>query len=493
MEPSSRRERRALAGLALGIALAAGAAAQDTGGKPGAASLEIGAEELSARIGIPLGASSGFGFRIDADSEAAEARAFLELGSGVGGRPVLAAGPGAPAGAARFILDPASPATLSPGPPIAIDRSMGSGRAAMALGSGRLFAFAIGEAEEPLVSARFPGLRDEGGEAVTAGRAEALAAGLVLYGPGARGGWSVLVDASSREPEGGGEGWSPDPPPERGGTILHAAFVARRKGDGGEAGVAIAASAGRLDGSALAARVQARGEAGPISLNVSIGAAGPGYRGLFGEFPAAAFLSRIEAKLRLRRSSSVSLIREDRAEREGRLSAPAWGSSDSIEASIAIKEGLSCALSGKLRREPPDAQAGSGAPAIPSGELSLSVSRRAGGSGTTRSKLGASVGWKGGEAGARLGLDASFARDNGESWPSIELGLKADFPGAGDAASAPSVRGSLEIAFPLGPTRELSLDLALPSGGLALAPTAKEGTAPSVEVSIVYRASLPPR
>jgi len=491
--------------LVLIFALASDPESQEAEGLPGSAWMELGSGEISARLGFEPGGASGFGLRLDADAEAAEARAFVELGSDRAGRPFLAAGPGTPAGALRFVLDPTSPATLSPGLPIVVDRGMESGRAALRVGAGLVQSFAIAEAEGPLFSARLSGLKAE--ETTAESGPSGAAVGLALGGAYSGGEWSALVDASSRASEEGGEGWSPEPRPDRGGTVFHAAIVARRSTGSGDAGAAIAASAGALEGSGLAARVQAAGRIGPVSLNASFGAASAAYRDLFGSPPDDLVRGKVEARFALRRSSSISISREAYAERDGELTAPSWGHSDSIAFRIAVREGLSCALAGALLREPPDRDALAAArPGDSSGKLALSVSRRvdeaaspragARAVGTTRSKAEAALRWKDEGAGGRLdGLDlaVSFRRDNGAGWPSLGLDLKAGLMGEGDPLAVPIVYGRLGIGVPLGSSRELSLEVSLPSGGVALALLPKGAAAPAAEVSIGYRASFPSR
>jgi hypothetical protein len=472
-------ERRFLASLALGLSLAAWAAPSESRPLEGTASAELDEESMDLALRVRLGSASTFGLRIGAEAELVEARAFLELGEG--GGPSLAFGPASPAGALRFLLDPASAAALSAGPPVSIDGSLEAGRAALMIGSEGLRAFAIGETD--------------GAEAIVP---RAAAAGIAVGGSYRGFAWSALADASSRDGEEGGGGWSPEPRPDSGGTLAHAAILARRATMGGEARAAIAASTGALEGTGLAARVQARGTAGPISLNLSLGACGAAYRGLFGEAPRDSLRCRTEARLALRRSASLSAAWEGVAERTGRLTSPSWGSSGSLSATVPVDEGLSCSIGGIARSDPPAA-------GLSSAELSMAIARRSEAplGGATRSSLRASAEWKRGEEGIAMegcGLTADFSRDNGERWPSAAARLALDFPV--ESGSALVARGWLEASLPLGPgfrpdagslpaaSRRISIRLDLPATGIALVPLAHGEAAPAPSASIAYRASF---
>jgi hypothetical protein len=483
-------ERRFLASLALGLSLAAWAVPRESRPLEGTASAELDEESMDLALRVRLGPASAFGLRIGAEAELVEAKAFLELGEGGGSS--LAFGPASPAGALRFLLDPASAAALSAGPPVSVDGSLEAGRAALMIGSEGLRAFAIGESD--------------GAEAMVL---RAAAAGIAVGGSGRLFAWSALADASSRDGEEGGGGWSPEPRPDSGGTLAHAAILARRAMEGGEARAAIAASTGALEGTGLAARVQARGTAGPVSLNLSIGACGAAYRGLFGEAPRDALRCRAEARLALRRSASLSAAAELFAERSGRLTAPSWGSSGSLSAKVPVDEGVSCSFEGIARADPPaaggDAADLGAAAGLSSAKVSMAIARRSEAplGGATRSSLRASAEWKRVEEGIAMegfGLTADFSRDNGERWPSAAARLALDFPV--ESGSALVARGWLEASLPLGASqppgpgfrpgtsRRISIRLDLPAAGIALVPLAQGEAAPAFSASIAYRASL---
>jgi hypothetical protein len=480
--------RRSLVPLALGLSLAAWAASPESHPVQGSASAELDGEGMELGLRIRPGPASAFGLRLEAEAEAAEARLFLALGDD--GGPFLAFGPATPAGALRFIIDPASSTALAAGLPVDIDASMRAGRAALIVGTGPVRAFAVGESDGPLFSFRAAGLAGEPEEA-PALPPRAAAAGIAVGGSGRGFAWSAVADASSRDGEEGGGGWSPDPRPDPGGMLAHAAFAASRRAGRGEARAAIAASAGRLEGTGLAAKVQARGSAGPISLDLSMGACGAAYRGLFGDAPADAFRGRAEARLALRRSASVSVSLEGFAERNGWLTAPSWGSSGSLSAAVPVDEGLSCSVRGTARADP----RGGGS----SAELSMALARRREDSrgNATRASLLASASWEDGAEGIAmeaLELRADFSRDNVGRWPSAASRLELGLPtGPGSPVVA---RGWLEASLPLGPgfrrgtSRRISIRLDLPSAGVDLVPLAEGKAAPAFAASIAYRASF---
>ena len=236
----------------------------------GSASVGLGREELGVELALEPGASSRMGLSLDAEAESARLRAFLELGLGEGGQAALSIGPASPEGCLRFILDPLSAAALSAALPLRIDRSMESGRGAVSVGTARLSAFAIASGGGSPLSVGIAGAGP--GAPAESSRIEAAALGVAARGSIAGSSWAAAADASSRPPDGGGDGWKPDRPSDIGGRVAHAAFLARRDLGAASASAAFALSAGALAGPALAAKLQAERRLGPVSLNASIGA-----------------------------------------------------------------------------------------------------------------------------------------------------------------------------------------------------------------------------
>jgi hypothetical protein len=473
----------------------------------GSAYASLGEDELAFRLSLgdaspARGYSLGLG--LDGDAGGAAISGYFSLGSlgeaGPGNAMPqgIAAGPGSVSGAARILLDPTSPTALASGSPVELDRSLQSRCAVLGLRSGPLSLFAAAEGRGAVA------LATKGG--VEARKLGAAAAGLSLGWPLADGlelqGLAALSCGGASAPA--SSGWRPDPsasPAINAGddeARLSAALLAQSRRSTGASLFALVGSYGRLSGPGLAFRLESRENAGPFSLRLAAGTAGPAFRELAGPRQERLLAARAEARLAMRRASSLSASVEAEAAGESILYAPIWGKKASLRLILPAGAEDGRFIDTRLDAERPGR--GAGASGSAGGCWSLALARKAEAGGRSGSatggakpasssmRLGYELRWDSRVAGLELSLETELAGEGG--LPSLGLDLSVDLLEEGEADSPALATGGARLRFPFGEGASLELRAALPEAGVILAPASGGGQAASPAFSLRYRASI---
>jgi len=455
----------------------------DPGG--GTMSATLARDELGLQLRFNPDAHSRFGFSLHADAEYVDVRSFLELGADSSDYSRMTIGPGSASGLLRFLFHPTSETAMTMGSPVAIDRSMEASKAVLGLGTENVRAFAIAEGRESLWKVYIPSLEADGVE--TARSIKASAVGFALTGSVGAVDWAALADTSYRAPGSEDEGWTVETRPDVGGGLCHAAFAVRRTGPSSSSLAAFAASAGRLEGSGFAARLQSTSKVGPLSLSLSMSGASPFFRPPFGGQADAFFRAHGELVYNQTRKIKITYECDEVAEGEGLVSAPKWISSQSCTVSTYLGGGRKLRVSGSL--------GGSAEPLI-----SALFSRQSampalpGGSdhGSARSTFEVTLRFD--KEGAHRPLPEfgiGISRTYGRRLPSFKIDAKLGYPSGADPEKPPTARGSLEITFPAAEGRLVYVKAALPDSGIKLSPYSHyEEAIGCLEISFGFRAAF---
>ncbi len=427
-----------------------------------AAGLDSGAGtyDLSACLSIASGSPAGAG-----------------LPRGLG----LSAGTGSVEGSLRFLADPGSPSFLADGYPVILDYSLRSRSAVLRLDAGPLCLFAAQKGEGAFSFASGPdaGRREPGPAAGGASlrwgfgesRLEALAAASYGDGPSEGSGWAASLSSS------------PALDPSDGSPLAQAALLWSRDGDGGDALCAGAFSYGRLFGPGLAARLEARESAGPLSLRLLASAASPRYRALFAERQDRLAAACAEARLAMRRSSSLGLSFSEEAMSRGLFYSPSWDGKAALDLVLPLgaKPGRLFETKLSLPLAAAD-EAGEGSWSVLLRKKSRSPSA------STSSSLEASILWSDTFGGLSLDFSARAAGEGG--LPAIALDLSLELFAEGSAASPVIAEGWIELSLPWGSSGSLSLKASLPEAGTVLAPVLSASRSAGAESGRAFALSL---
>jgi hypothetical protein len=414
----------------------------------------------STYLGLGLEAKDG-----DMGLEAA-----CSLGRVEGGGGTLIAGPGSASGALRILVDPTSGATLSRSSLVELDRSFASRGRVLCIGGGPISLFALSKGR---------GLARE---------LEAAAAGLSfgLSAPG--GGFSALAAASFSGPGPSSDTWCPDPgsSPALNAVdgyhpCLSAALLAERRRASGSALAGIGASYGHLAGPGLALRLQSTEILGPLSLSLAAGAASDSFRELAGPRQERLFGASAEARLAMRRASSLSASIEAEARGRGLLYTPLWGRKGALKLILPVGAEGRLFDTGFEAESPTEGMSG--------GSWSMGLARRAREGGCSSSMwIGAALRWESAMNGVKFSLKTELEGEGG--LPHLGLDLDIDTFDGGSAASPFLATGGASLELPCGRGAALELLASLPEEGTALSPGKGEGKLPTPDLRLRYRASI---
>jgi hypothetical protein len=481
MPPFASRTARAICLSCAALAAGPPAGPESIATWKGSAYSYIGEDELRMRLALGK-ASSSLDVGLETDGKDLGLGGGLSLASSAGGSEMIA-GLGSVSGIARVLVDPTAPAALSLSDPVALDPSLESRSSVLGLRAGPLSLFGI---------AYGAGISRE---------LEAAAAGLAYGYSGSEGGVSAIAAASYAAGSASLSGWRPDPAASPGGNMadgrrpcLNAALVAERHGYSSAAIAAIAASYGRLAGPGLALRLDARETAGAFTLRVSASAAASSFRELAGPRQERLFDACAEARIAMRRASSLSLSVESQAWGASRFYAPALGRKGGVKVILPLGGMSRSFFETRIEADsPPEGEGG--------GSWSIALARRADECGGTRPissaarspsssmSFGGSLKWDSSFAGLELSMKTEVEGEGG--LPSLGLDASLDLYGKGRLDSPVLARGGAHARFPFGPGASIELDASLPEKGIALAPSRGGGRAPPLVLCLRYRASFP--
>lgn len=462
---------------------------------PGRFIFDLASESLAARLTLGSSGADFVGLSLGADEESADLRCALRIRGETGsGGSFIAVGPGAPSGSLRLLSDPLSSGLLSSrGGPVALSPSLESGTAVLGLGvvrpapggvcdeSFEAFALAGGAGGGLLLRrAQFA----ESSEDIPF-EPRYLAAGLGGGVSDGEGRWSALVAASARRGTSGSGGWEPDIPADPAGLVLHGALVRERWTESTRVLFGFVASAGRLEGPGLAARIEADAREGPLFLRIAASRAGTGFRVLSGSYPERSLSLAGDIRLALKRASSLTCALRLEMPRTDAGDPPLFGGSARCAYSLPLYAGDGTRVLWprlELSRSP-------GADVRT--ELGFGLKGKRDGKGTNLD-LALLLGGENGMDGLRVALDSATRGAARGLGADFELGLS--WLEEGDPNTAPRADAALRLEFPLpapsaGRT-SLRLELSCPEGGVILAPFLPDEAAPILEWSIRYVAEL---
>ena len=393
----------------------------------------------------------------------------LSLGTLEGAGTGILLGPGSVSGITRVLVDPTSPTALSQGAPVELDKALESRTSVLGLHAGPVSLFAL---------AGGSGLSRE---------LTASAAGISCGVSGPGGGVSAIAAVSHGKAATPASGWRTDPSVCPAATIVDqpafsAALVADRNRGTGASLMALAASYGRLTGPGLAFRMESRDTIGPIRLRVAAGVAGSTYRELLGPRQERLLDAVAEARLSMRRSSSLSAAVETQATASGLLYAPLWGRRGSLTLVLPTGGGA-----GSFFQTQVDVDGPSEGPKGGSWSMQLVRKDKEYGA-SSRASLGGTLRWEAGLSGVNLSMETELSGIGG--LPTLGLDLSLDFFSGGKPESSVTATGGLRIALPFGRGASLELDVSLPENGVPLGPSRASGPAFSPVLGLRYRASV---
>ena len=443
-------------------------ATEGSGQARASAYASLGADALAMRMSL-AGASSYLGFGIEAEDGELGLSGCLGLGAAEGAGTGILLGPGSVAGITRVLVDPTSPTALTQGSPVELDKSLESRTSVLGIHAGPVSLFALAEGS---------GISRELG---------ASAAGVTCGVSGPGGGVSAITAVSYGKASAPASGWRPDPSACPVATIvdqpaLSAAIVADRRGGMGDSIVALAASYGRLAGPGLAFRMESRDIFGPVRLRVAAGVAGSAYREMLGPRQERLLDAVAEARLSMRRSSSLSAAVETQATASGLLYAPLWGRRGSL--ALVLPTG---GRAGSYFQTQVDAESPVEGPKGGSWSTQLVRKDKEYGA-SSRASLGGTLRWEAGLSGVNLSMETELSGIGG--LPTLGLDLSLELFGGGKPESPVTATGGLRIALPFGRGASLELDVSLPENGVPLGPSRASGLAFSPVLRLRYRASV---
>jgi hypothetical protein len=420
---------------------------------------------------------------LESGGEGSYLEACLRLASDREEGPILVAGPGSASGRLRLLVDPASTAALSSGAPIDLDRSLASRSSVLGLQAGPFSLFGIAEGRGPIAFSSRPSASEAGHGG---GRVLEAAAGGCSLGwtkPGFR--LETLAAASYPKAPSPSSGWRPDPysSPALGSgasPLAGAAVIAEKLSDTGGSLAAVSGSYGRLAGPGLAFRLESRETAGRFDLRLRASGASPAYRALYGDPQERLAVAVAEARLAMRRATSVSASMEIEAAGQGLGYGPRWGESGALRIvlPLGIEDLRVFESKVEAHRSPGDAGGGSWA---------LSVGRGGAEEGGSTS-MGAAFRMGRTFEGLTLKLATKAAMEGG--LPRLGLDLALELFAGGRTSSPVLATGGIGLEFPWGETGELELDADLPEGGFALEPLSDAPTSSAIALRLRYRASF---
>jgi hypothetical protein len=427
----------------------------------------LGADALAMRLSL-AGASSYLGFGIEAEDGELGLSGCLGLGAFEGPGTGILLGPGSVAGITRALVDPTSPTALTQGSPVELDKSLESRTSVLGIHAGPVFLFALAEGS---------GISRELGSS---------AAGISCGVSGPDGGVAAITAVSYGKSAAPVSGWRPDPSACPAATIVDqpafsAAIVADRRGGTGASLVALAASYGRIAGPGIAFRMESREVMGPFRLRVAAGVAASSFRELLGPRQERLLEAIAEARLAMRRSSSLRATVETQAKASGLLYAPLWGKRGSL--ALLLPTG---GVAGGFFQTRVDVDAPSEGPRGGSWSLQLVRKSREHGA-SSQASLGGSLRWESALSGVDLSLQTELAGQGG--LPVLSLDLSLEVFGGGKPESPVAATGGLRIALPFGRGASLELNVSLPENGVPLGPSRASGPAFSPVLGLRYRAS----
>lgn len=474
-----RPSRALLLGLSVAILFfCPSASAQDGRGMRASAYSSLGAGDLSMRLS--LGGPFGYaGVGLEAKGEELGLEGALNLQAPDGGGARLIAGPGSASGPLRLLVDPTSPTPLSAGETVELDRSFESRTSVLEFGAGPLSLFALSK-----------------GNGI-ARALEAAAAGLACGFSGSRGGIH-FVAAASREGEAAeSSGWRPDPSGAPASSLVDparagygAALVADSRSGSNVSAFSVAATYGRLDVPSLAFRLESREVMGLCDIRLAASSAAPSFRELAGPREERLLDASAEARLAMRRASSLAASIEAQAKSGSLLYAPMWGRKGTLRLILPVGGGGILDTSLDAERKPEGAGAGTWSLALVEKAEEKGASRMKT-SFTSSLRLCGSLQWDSSFRGLGLEIETELAGDEG--LPALGLDLSLDLFDGGRRESPALATGGASLEFPFGHDASLELKLSLPERGIVLAPAPSTGPS-SVERPVIrvrYRASLP--
>jgi hypothetical protein len=438
-------------------------------------------DSLALRLGLGRGPSY-LGLGLDSSEDGAFLEGCLFLAADREGGPSLAAGPGSASGSLRLLADPASTTALSMGAPVALDRSLESRTAVLDLQAGPLSLFGIAGGRGPIAFASKARGEERSMGAVAGGFSLGIARDAYRI--------EALTAASYAKPAAPSSGWQPDAYASpalnscgAGEPLAEAALLVERSGKEGGALAALSGSYGALAGPALAFRLQARETVGPLDLRIRAAAASPGFRVLFGAPERRLAGAAAEARLAMRRASSVSVSAEAEAAGQGLRYAPSWGESAAVKLVLPLGIETVGAVESRLEaRFPAEGERG--------GSCAFAYGRGEAEEGG-QARVEARLDWGRAVEGLELALSTEAAARGG--LPSLCLDLGLELFDGGRASSPVLAKGGLGLALPCGLGGFLELDVDLPEAGVALEPRAAPpgGPAPTeLAFRLRYKASF---
>ena len=428
----------------------------------------LGAQALAMRLSLAV-ASSYLGFGIEAKEGEMGLAGCLSLGTLEGKGTGILLGPGSVSGITRVLVDPTSPTALSQGSPVELDKALESRTSVLGLHAGPVSLFALAEGA---------GLSRELG---------ASAVGMSCGVSGPDGGLSAIAAVSYGKAATPASGWRPDPSACPAAIIVDqpafsAALVANRQGGMGASLMALAASYGRLAGPGIAFRMESREIFGPIRLRVAAGVAGSAFRELLGPRQEKLVDVIAEARLSMRRSSSLSAVVETQATASGLLYAPLWGKRGSLALVLPTGGGAGSFFQSRVEVDGP-----SEGPKGGSWSMQLVGKDKEYGA-SSQASISGSLHWETALSGLNLSLETELFGQGG--FPVLGLDLTLEFFGGGKPESPVAATGGLLIVLPFGRGASLELDVSLPEKGLVLAPSVATAQTDPLVVGIRYRVSV---
>ncbi len=418
-------------------------------------------DELGLKAVLGRGASSlGLGF--ETQGEGREFAACLRLEPGGEAGPLLLAGRGSASGPSRLLVDPCSSARLGLGAPVELDSSLESKTSVAALGSGPLSIFAL-----------LPKPASTG--------VEEACAGLSLELPLARGSLGAVGAAYFEGVQTEPSGWLPQPSAsplvraaDRKEPCFSGALISRGQAGGAWSLAALAASYGRVAGQGLAFRLEAGELLGPLSLRSAAAVAGAGFRELEGPRSRQRLEALLEARLALRRASSLSLLVEGQAEGESLMYSPLWGQREAFLLSLPLGASAASLEAGLKLASPCAAASG--------GSLSLALKRGPGAEEGGRARLGVELDWESRVSGLGLELETGLAGRGG--LPLLGLDLALTLLDKGSLESPVLAKAETSLALPFGQGGRIELRAILPQRSLGPSPAST--VLPSPQLGLRY-------
>jgi len=458
------------------------ASPQGIGGIRASAYSSLGAGDLSMLLS--LGGAFGYaGVGLEAKGEELGLEGALSLQAPDRGGARLIAGPGSAAGPLRLLVDPTSPTPLSAGETVELDRSFESRTSVLEFGAGPLSVFALSKGN---------GIARELG---------AAAAGLACGFSDSRGGIHFVAAASRQGEAAESSGWRPDPSGAPASSLVGpvqadygAALVADRRSGSNVSAFSVAATYGRLDVPSLAFRLESREVLGLCDFRLAASSAAPGFRELAGPREERLLDATAEARLAMRRASSLAASIEAQAKGGSLLYSPRWGRKGALRLILPVGRVGILDTGLDAERKPEGAGAGTWSFALVK-KAEEKGSSRTGTSFTSSEtsftsslRLCSSLRWDSAFGGLGLEIETELAGDEG--LPALGFDLSLDLFDGGSRESPALATGGASLEFPFGHGASLELKLSLPERGIVLAPSTVLSPGERPVLRVRYRASL---